>query len=410
MALALTVLVVTYVLIAARRLRLLHIGRPAGALVGAVAMVLLGVLSPAEAYGAIDLGTLALLFGMMVLSGYLEEAGFFGALAALTLRRSSSPVFLLGAIVWVTGIASAFLLNDTVCLVMTPIVGALVVALRLDPLPYLLALATSANIGSVATLAGNPQNMLVGTASGIPYREYLLVMAPVALLCLAINHALLLAVFRSRLGPLASEAAAEIPFRVRRPMLVKSLAALAGVVLAWLLGADLSFAAVAGAALVILLNRFSPTRILERLDWSLLLFFAALFVVIGGVARSGALALARDVLPHSSGLLGVVAFSALSVAGSNLFSNVPFVMAAGTWVSALPEPRLHWYLLALTSTFAGNLTLVGSMANLIVAELSKGLHPIGFREYFRYGLVITLVTTVVGVAYLAAVFAWMGNP
>jgi Na+/H+ antiporter NhaD/arsenite permease-like protein len=408
MALTLAIFVVTYFLIAGRRLSLLHIGRPAGALLGAVAMVLLDRLTPAEAYAAIDLNTLSLLFGMMVLCGYLEEAGFFGALAAHTLRRSASPRVLLGAVVWVSGISSAFLLNDTVCLVMTPIVASLVVALQLDALPFLLALATSANIGSVATLAGNPQNMLIGTASGIPYRDYLVVMAPVALLCLAINHALLLAVFKTRLGTVGGGAAADLPYRVRRPMLLKSLAALAGVVLAWLLGADLSFAAVAGAAAVILLNRFSPERILARLDWSLLLFFAALFVVIGGVARSGALDAARAFLPHSSGLAGVMAFSALSVAGSNLFSNVPFVMAVGTWVGGLPEPRLHWYLLALTSTFAGNLTLVGSMANLIVAELSKGLYPIGFREYFRYGALVTAVTTVVGVIYLVAVFAWLG--
>lgn len=408
MIVALGVFAVTFVLIAARRFSLLHIGRPAGALLGAVGMVLLGTLTPTEAYAAVDLNTLGLLFGMMVLSGYLEEAGFFGALAARTLRRSATPKALLGTVVWVSGIASAFLLNDTVCLVMTPIVATLVLAMRLDPLPFLLALATSANIGSVATLAGNPQNMLVGTASGIPYREYLLIMAPVALLCLALNHILLLVVFRTRLQPAASTACAEIPYRVRRPMLVKSLAAVAGVVLAWLLGADLSFAAVAGAALVILLNRFSPAWILAKLDWSLLLFFAALFVVMGGVARSGALEWARSLMPQSSGVLGAMAFSLFSVAGSNLFSNVPFVMAAGSWVNTLPNARFHWYLLALTSTFAGNLTLVGSMANLIVAELAKGLHPIGFREYFRYGVVITAATTIVGVGYLIARFAWIG--
>lgn len=402
---ALAIFAATYFLIAARRFRVLHLGRPAGALVGAVAMVLVGVLTPAEAYSAVDLNTLGLLFGMMVLSGYLDEAGFFGALAGHTLRRASSPALLLAAVVWITGIASAFLMNDTVCLMMTPIVATLVAALRLDPLPYLLALATSANIGSVATLAGNPQNMLVGIASGIPYREYLLVMAPVALVCLGLNHALLWLIFRPRLGPTGAAAPEEISSRIRRPMLLKSLAALGGVVLAWLLGADLSFAAVAGAAVVILLNRFSPARILARLDWSLLLFFASLFVVMGGVAHSGALALAREALPRSPGPLGAAGFSLLSLIGSNLFSNVPFVMAAGSWVSALPEPRLHWYLLALTSTFAGNLTLVGSMANLIVAELAKGLHPIGFREYFRYGLAITLVTTLVGVVYLLAVFS-----
>lgn len=408
MAIALGVFAVTYVLIAGRRLSLLHIGRPAGALLGAVAMVLLGALTPAEAYAAVDLRTLGLLFGMMVLSGYLEEAGFFGALASKTLQRAASPKVLLGAVVWVSGIASALLLNDTVCLVMTPIVATLVIAMRLDPLPFLLALATSANIGSVATLAGNPQNMLVGTASGIPYREYLLVMAPIALLCLGLNHFLLLAVFRTRLKPAGAAESPGISYRVRRPMLVRSLAALMGVFLAWLLGADLSFAAVAGAAVVILLNRFSPERILAKLDWSLLLFFAALFVVMAGVANSGALEVARGLLPHSSGVLGAAAFSVLSVVGSNLFSNVPFVMAAGTWVGGLAEARLHWYLLALTSTFAGNLTLVGSMANLIVAELSRGLHPIGFREYFRYGAVITAISTVVGVFYLLAVFAWIG--
>ncbi|MEW5763392.1 MAG: anion transporter [Acidobacteriota bacterium] len=410
MATALAVFIGTYFLIAARRFRLLHIGRPAGALVGAVAMVLLGVLSPDEAFAAVDLPTLGLLFGMMVLSAYLEEAGFFSALAAATLRRSATPGRLLGAVVWVSGISSAFLLNDTVCLVLTPIVVALVIALRLEPLPYLLALATSANIGSVATLAGNPQNMLVGTASGIPYREYLAVMAPAAVLCLGLNHALLRAVFRSRLAPVRTTASADWPHRVRRPMLVKTLAALAGVVAAWLLGADLAAAAIAGAALAILLNRFSPEPLLARLDWSLLVFFAALFVVMEGVNRAGCLAAAQAWLPESSGPLGIAAFALLSVAGSNLFSNVPFVMAAGGWVGSLSDARLHWYLLALTSTFAGNLTLVGSMANLIVAELAKGLHPIGFREYLRYGVLITIVTTVVGVVYLLAVSDWIPRP
>jgi Na+/H+ antiporter NhaD/arsenite permease-like protein len=407
---ALAIFTGTYLLIAARRFRLLHVGRPAGALIGAVAMVLFGVLTPAEAYSSVDLPTLGLLFGMMVLSAYLDEAGFFSALADATLRRSSSPKALLGAVVWVSGLASAFLLNDTVCLVMTPIVAALVVALRLEPLPYLLALATSANIGSVATLAGNPQNMLVGTASEIPYREFLLVMAPIALLGLALNHVLLLAVFRTRLVTAGAASEIEVPHRVRRPILLKTLAALSGVLLAWLLGADLSVSAVAGAALAILLNRFSPDRILARLDWSLLVFFAALFVVIGGVARSGALEAARAWIPVSQGPMGATLFALASVAGSNLFSNVPFVMAVGGWIQGLPDARFHWYLLALTSTFAGNLTLVGSMANLIVAELSRGIHPIGFREYFRYGVLITAVSTAVGVLYLLAVSGLIPRP
>ena len=400
---ALAVFSATYLLIVGRRLSLLHLGRPAGALVGAVGMVLFKVLTPGEAYGLIDLNTLVLLFGMMVISGYLDESGFFSALAQATLRRASEPRVLLGAVVWVSGIASAFLMNDTVCLMMTPVVAAMTLALRVDPLPYLLALATSSNIGSVATLAGNPQNMLIGTASHIPYRDYILVMGPIAVLCLAVNHALLLRVYGPRLERAAGEGEEEPSPRVRKALMVKALVALGAVVLAWFLGADLSFAAGAGAALVILLARFSPHRILARLDWSLLLFFAALFVVVGGVESTGVLDYLGRFVPRGTGAAGIAGFSVISVFGSNLFSNVPFVLVAGKWVASLPEPRLHWYLLALTSTFAGNLTLVGSMANLIVAELARGVRPIGFREYFRYGAVLTAITTLLGVLYLAVV-------
>ncbi|MGC8724390.1 MAG: SLC13 family permease [Acidobacteriota bacterium] len=402
---ALLVFAVTYVLIAARRFSLLHIGRPAGALLGAVGMVLLGVLTPKEAFACVDLPTIGLLFGMMVLTGYLREAGLFSAVVWRTLDRKWSPRAVLGGVVWLSGLASAFLVNDTVCLMMTPLLCVLTEAAGLDPLPYLLALATSANIGSVATLAGNPQNMLIGMASGIPYREYLLVMAPVAALCLGLNHWLLLSVFGKRLRSGArAEVSGGAP-RVKRAIAARSLLVLAGVVVAWLLGADLAFTAVCGAALLILINRISPSKVFRELDWPLLLFFAALFVVVGGVERAGVVAALRAWLPAGGGAAGIAGFTVVSVAASNLFSNVPFVLVAAKWVQGLPAPRLHWYLLALTSTFAGNLTLVGSMANLIVAELSGGLRVMGFRQYFRYGALVTLATTVAGVLYLVLVFA-----
>jgi len=405
MATALVLFALTYLLIAVRRLRLLHIGRPAGALVGGVAMVLFGVLSPREAYAAVDLATLGLLFGMMVITAYLGEAGFFNILARAALERTADPRILLAGVVWVSGLASALLVNDTVCLMMTPLVALLATSLRLDPLPFLLALATSSNIGSVATLTGNPQNMIIGTASGIPYRQYLFVMGPIAVLCLALNHALLYAAFKDRLGRGDGAAPAEGPHRLRRPLLWKSLLTLGLVVGGWLGGTDLSFTAVAGAALLILAARFSPARILERLDWSLLLFFAGLFVVMAGVRASGASGAVLSLLPLGSGPLHVAAFTLLSVAGSNLFSNVPFVLAAAEWVGHHPDARFFWLLLALTSTFAGNLTLVGSMANLIVAELAKGVHHLGFREYLRFGLVTTAVTTAAGVLLLSLLFA-----
>lgn len=405
MAAALLLFALTYLLIAVRRFRLLHIGRPAGALVGGTAMVLFGVLSPKEAYAAVDLSTLGLLFGMMVITAYLDEAGLFHLLARTTLQRTTDPRILLAAVVWVSGLTSALLVNDTVCLMMTPLVALLAVSLRLDPLPFLLALATSSNIGSVATLTGNPQNMIIGTASGIPYLQFLLVMGPIAVLCLALNHLLLHAVFQHRLGPEEGKVPAQAPCRLRRPLLLKGLAVLGVVVGGWLWGTDLSFTAVTGAAFLILAARFSPVRIFERVDWSLLLFFAGLFVVMAGVRASGASGAVLALLPERTGPLEVAAFTAASVAGSNLFSNVPFVLAAGEWVGRHPDARFFWLLLALTSTFAGNLTLVGSMANLIVAERAKGVHHLGFREYFRFGLLTTVATTTVGVLLLSLLFA-----
>lgn len=405
MAIALVIFALTYILIAARRFALLPVGRPAGALLGAAAMVVFGVLTPVEAYGSIDLRTISLLFGMMVITGYLQAARFFPALSRWVLRRASSPRALLGAVVWISGGASAFLVNDTVCLMFTPVVLALALELEVDALPLLMALATSSNIGSVATLTGNPQNMLIGTASHIPYRQYLLIMAPLTVCLLAVNHFLLLKFYSRELqkGPKARKGVGKS--LIHRPLIVKSLVVLACVVAAWLLGADLSFTAVAGAAILIAWGRREPRRTFERLDWTLLLFFAGLFVVIAGVEKSGAVTWLTGLFPTGGGIWGAVNFSIFSVLCSNLFSNVPFVLVAAKWVGSLPSPELHWYLLALTSTLAGNLTLVGSMANLIVAALSRGVRPVGFREYLRYGVPITILTTAIGVAYLLLVAA-----
>ena len=400
MVTALLIFCLTYILIAARRFRLLPIGRPAGALLGAAAMVAAGVLTPREAYASVDLPTLGLLFGMMVICGYLQLARFFPALARWILRRAKGPETLLGAVVWVSGGASALLVNDTVCLMFTPIVLALSAAIGAEPLPFLIALATSANIGSVATLTGNPQNMLIGVASGIPYREYLLVMAPLAALLLAANHALLLGFYRSTLKAARPPKRRRVAGLIHRPLIVKSLAALGAVVILWLAGADLSFTAVAGAAALIALGRRDPRRVFEKLDWSLLLFFSSLFVLVSGVEKAGALGVLQGFFPSGEGAASVAGFTALSIAASNLFSNVPFVLVACKWVATLPSPRFHWYLLALTSTLAGNLTLVGSMANLIVASLARGVRPIGFREYLRFGAATTAVTTILGVLYL----------
>ncbi len=402
--LALTIFLATYILIAARQFKFLHIGRPAGALLGAAAMVASGVVPIKRAFASIDLATIGLLFGMMVISEYLRTAGFFRALTEKLSRRTSSPSAFLTAVVWISGIGSAFLVNDPVCIMMTPIVLAYAALSERDPLPFLIALATSSNIGSMATLAGNPQNMLIAGESGLSYARYAMAVFPLALILLLLNNFLLLRVYGKRFGEGLPGAIEMKEVRVKKSLLLKSLIVLVSVVSAWFMGVDLAFVAIAGAVAIILLARISPERIFARLDWTILVFFAALFVVVDAVEYTGALENFFSFIPKDLGLGGSFMFGLASVLLSNLFSNVPFVMVAVKWAGSSTDPGFFYYLLAVTSTLAGNLTLIGSMANLIVVEMARGARVVGFREYLRYGLLITFVTTIFSTVYLFQVF------
>lgn len=402
--LAIVIFLSTYILIAASQFKFLHIGRPAGALLGAATMVASGVVPVKRAFASIDLATIGLLFGMMVISEYLRTAGFFRALTEKLSRRTSSPAAFLTAVVWISGIGSAFLVNDPVCIMMTPIVLAYASLSETDPLPFLIALATSSNIGSMATLAGNPQNMLIAGASGLSYARYAMGVFPLALVLLLMNNYLLLKVYGKRLGEEFPGTGEMKEVRVKKSLLWKSLIVLVSVVLSWFLGVDLAFGAIAGAAAIILLARISPERIFARLDWTILVFFAALFVVVDAVEYTGALENFFSFIPKDMGLGGSYMFGLASVLLSNLFSNVPFVMVAVKWAGSSTDPGFFYYLLAVTSTLAGNLTLIGSMANLIVVEMARGARVVGFREYLRYGLLITFVTTVLSIWYLFVLF------
>src|SRR5690606_4392876 len=190
------IFVVTYLLVSARRLQLLGFDRPAIALAGAVACVALGVLTPEAALAAIDSATLLLLFGVMGMGAFLAVDGFFDQLEAKLVAWARTPQRLLGMIVWGAGLLSAAITNDAVCVLAAPVVVRIIRAHGLPATPFLLALATAANTGSVATLVGNPQNMLCGLLGGLVYREFFVVMAPVAIVGLALNHVLLAWLFR----------------------------------------------------------------------------------------------------------------------------------------------------------------------------------------------------------------------
>jgi Na+/H+ antiporter NhaD/arsenite permease-like protein len=404
---ALIVFVLTYMVIASRQLTILKLDRPSGALVGAVAMVAVGGLGADAALDAIDLHVLTLLLGVLLIAAYLEEAKFFRYVSYLVLTRAGSARTLLWGLTFVSGALSAFLVNDTVCIVLTPLVVMVAIEARLPVMPYLLALAGATNLGGVVSFSGNPQNMLIGRAAdGHPsFAQYLAVTLPVGVACLAANAATLTWLFRRELprGPVGDRS----PPRpgIDRLLAGKGLLALAAFAIAALAGVPLAGAAIAAAAGLIVVARIEPRRALVLVDWQVLLFFAGLFVVVQGLRGTGLLADALEAVGpviHRGDALGDAAFVGITVVGSNLVSNVPFVMLAADSVPAMPDPTWGWIMLAVASTLAGNLTLMGSVANVLVMEAAGPRGEIGFFRFLRYGAVMTTVSLVVAFAILWA--------
>lgn len=405
MTAGLIIFAATYVLIAVQRLPFVHLNRPAAGLLGAVAMVAAGVLTPAQAYAAIDLDVIVFLLGLMLIVGYLEVGHFFEWAAREMLRHVRTPARLLAAVVVGGGVASALFVNDTICLVVTPVLLLALSAVQVRPTPYLLGLAMGANVGSVLSVTGNPQNMLVGIWSGTTFGAFLMHMLPVAAGGLAITFAVLRWTFRAELGGAFEAALGSAPVVLDRPLVAKGLAMFGVAVIGWLAGFSLPAVAIAAGALMVLIARRDPAYAIDRVEWSLLLFFASLFVVMRGFQATGAVdwidrhALALIAGRSMWGLAGGV--SAAMVALSNLISNVPAVLLWRSTVSHLPDPSFVWRVVAMSSTFAGNLLLIGSVANLIVAEKAEAQGVrLGFWEYARVGVPVTLLTIAWGVIAL----------
>lgn len=399
----LLVFLATYVLISARRLGWLGLDRPGGALLGAVATVLLGVLPSDEAIRAIDGRTLLLLFGMMGMGAYLGADGFFERAGDALAAWAKTPARLLGAIVWSAGILSALITNDAVCVLGAPLVVALIRRHQLPPVPFLLALATASNTGSVATLVGNPQNMLCASLGGLSYRAHLTLMLPVAAVSLLVNHGVLLWVHRRALAEGTLHPGAPTPVVTRRSAIALFvIVATSGL---YTVGADLAWTATAGCAALLLLVREEPREIWARIDWSVLLFFAALFVVVEGLVRTGAPALffAAHPLGELDGFGDGIRLAAIFLFGSNVVSNVPFILVVREQMGGFSDPKLAWEMLAMASTFAGNLTLLGSVANIIVAEKGREVGGLGFASHLAVGLPLALLTTLFGAIWLVLV-------
>ena len=402
---ALAIFVASYAIIVAGERSPRKLDRPAAGLLGGLLMVLCGVLTRAEAIRAVDFPTLALLFGMMVVIHYANESGLLDALGHRVLDPTASPHRLLWTVCLASGILSALFVNDTICLLLTPLLLSASRRSGIAARPLLMGLATSSNIGSVMTLTGNPQNMLIGQFSGWGWTAFALRMVPLGLVCLLLNTLLLSRFYRGELAAAAPslEGTQPAPIPWNRKLATKTLVVLGGLLLLFLAGMPMDLAALTAAGVMLVLANRPPEEAFAAVDWSLLLFFAGLFIVVEGVTKTQGVLIAH-VLPLVTGdpgsTLQLGKFSLASILASNIFSNVPFVMLLRDGLTHLPHAKLQWLLLAMSSTFAGNLTLVGSVANLIVAQRSRAECPLSPLEFLRVGVPSTILCTGVGVVIL----------
>lgn len=426
--LALAIFLVTYVLISVRRFGKLNFERPAVALFGAALMVLFGVVAADQAFASIQLDILGLLLGMMIIVVSLELCGFFTWVSVKMIRASKNQFEFLILVMLVTALLSALILNDTVVLLLTPIVIRACRLIKANPVPFLVAEAIAANIGSVATPVGNPQNALIATLSHITFAEFTGKLLPVTLLCLVIAMVLVWLVFRKdlvdgcdRKGRYwlcersklidAEKAILEInPQPVHRSVYLV-LGALGLVFIGFVLSPYIDLplamvAAIGGAFVLMFLPFFNPSvqpmEVLRKVDWTLLLFFVGLFVVLKGVETSGLLATMMNAFQANSGsgLTGIPGLTAFCAILSNLISNVPAVMLLSPFVASVGSNNL-WLALVTSSTLAGNATILGAAANVIVVETGNKMGvEVSLWQFMKAGLPITIVTLLLSVVIL----------
>jgi Na+/H+ antiporter NhaD/arsenite permease-like protein len=399
-AAAIAIFAMTYLVVAIGRLPGFRLDRAGAALVGASLMVAVGALPLEEAPKAIDFDTIILLLGVMIVVANLRLSGFFRLVNGWVVTRARYPIVLLTAIVLVSGTLSAFLVNDTVCLVLTPLVLDLVTRLRRNPVPYLLAIAMASNIGSTATITGNPQNMIIGSLSHIPYGTFAAALSPIAGIGLLLTVGLIALVYRSEFLTCPRLRSEPEPAHADWRIIVKSVAVLLAMVAGFFAGIPPAEAAIVAGAVLLLTRRIKSENVYAEIDWTLLLMFAGLFIVVAGLEHSvlslevigavGRLHLER--IPVLSGITAIL---------SNIVSNVPAVLVLKPFIAQLQPQQQAWLTVAMASTLAGNLTLVGSVANLIVIQRARAQNvEIGFWEYFKVGAPLTGLTIGIGVLWI----------
>ncbi len=390
----------SYLALAIGRIPGLSIDRAGIALVGAGLMVASGALPLEDAYKAVDLDTITLLLGMMIVVASLRLSGFFAVATAWVMTHAGHPLILLAAIIVTSGVFSAFLVNDAICLVLAPLVLELTRALGRRPVPYLLAVAMASNVGSTATITGNPQNIMIGSFSHIPYTNFALVLGPVALVGLIITVALIALFHRSEFADAPRLEASQPEVNANRALMMRAMLATLLLIVLFFAGVVPAKAAIIIGGLLLLTRRVKSRRVYAEIDWSLLLMFAGLFIIVAGARRA---LLGPDIISVVGRLhLDQVAMlSIVTAVLSNLVSNVPAVLMLKPFVEALKDHNTAWLVIAMASTLAGNFTVLGSIANLIVVQRAAAFGVvISFWDYFRVGAPLTLITLAIGTFWL----------
>jgi Na+/H+ antiporter NhaD/arsenite permease-like protein len=396
----LAIVVIIFIGIAIGRYPIIKSNRTTIALMGVALLIVTNQVRFKDIPGYFDFDTLVLLFSMMIINANLKLSGFFTLAGRAIVRLARSPRSFLALEILVVGVLSALFLNDTICLMFAPFIIHLTDKLKRNPIPYLIALATASNLGSVATPTGNPQNMIVGVASGLTFLEFSRALAPVAFLGLGVIWVILVRMYPTELRTgdrfLPQEDEAEA---ISRPLLVKTLVIAAGMLAAFLLGAPIALASFLAASILLITRRHLPQMVFAEFDWTLLVFFGALFVVSGSLETSGVTRMIDlNAISQQANIWNLTAITAVL---SNLISNVPAVLLLKPVVANMANAHLGWLTIATASTLAGNLTLLGSVANLIVAETAKRWRiELSFWEYTKSGFLITLISLAISLVWL----------
>ena len=408
------IFLITYALIVTERVH-----RTIAALLGGVAIILVGVLDQDQAFQAIDWNVIFLLAGMMMIANVLRETGLFQWIAVQSVRLGKgNPYSIMVILVLVTAVTSALLDNVTIVILMAPVTLFIAASLGVSPLPFLIAEILASNIGGTATLVGDPPNILIGSAAGIDFVTFAANLAPIALIILIAFIGLTWLLFRKDLqaaksGQSSIEAMDTSELITNRPLLSKSLIVMAGVVLGFLFHGALHLQpatiALAGATVLMLWGRIDTDHVLQDIEWTTLFFFIGLFIVVEALVEVGIIeAVAQAALRLTGGNLQMTSLLLLwlSAVASGIVDNIPYTATMIPVVESLghsmPVEPL-WWSLALGACLGGNATLVGAAANVVVANLAeKSGHPISFGLFLRYGAIVTLMSIV-----LASVYVWV---